>query len=301
MKLWETASLSLKELSQGLHHYLRNIEHDPGRLEAVEERLDLIQRLKKKHGKSIEDILETAKRLKAELETVAAPEDRLAAIERDLTSTKEAIRILGRRLSKGRKASAVKLSQSVEHELAKLKMSDSQFSVRVEPAGEEQLQATGLDLVQFLMTANPGEPSKPLSRIASGGELSRVALALKVTLSRTDQTPALIFDEVDAGIGGEAAIVIGRQLKAVSRSHQVLCVTHLPQIASFADRHLRVDKIVRDGRAITTVECVEDSKRIQEIARMLGGERVTETALRHAEQMLHRQDSHSPTKKDKVN
>ena len=133
--------------------------------------------------------------------------------------------------------------------------------------------------------------------IVSGGELSRVALALKVVLSRADQTPALIFDEVDSGIGGEAAIVVGRQLKAVSKGHQVLCITHLPQIASFADRHLRVDKVIRDGRAITTVECVEDSQRIQEIARMLGGERVTPAALQHAEQMLYRQNSNTPAMK----
>ncbi len=143
--------------------------------------------------------------------------------------------------------------------------------VQVEPAGldsigedQRRLSPTGLDLVQFLLTTNPGEPPKLLHRIASGGELSRVALALKVILSHADQTPILIFDEVDTGIGGEAAIVIGRQLKAVSKVHQVLCITHLPQIASFADRHLRVEKVVRDGRAITTVSCVEDRGRMLE-------------------------------------
>jgi DNA repair protein RecN (Recombination protein N) len=297
MKMWETASLSLKELSQSLHHYLGRMEHDPERLSTIEERLDLIQRLKKKHGKTVEDILEAANSLKAELEILDTAQERLTVIEQDLTSAKEAAWSLAHRLSKGRRETAIKLGESVEQELAKLKMAGTQFMVQVEQdasdSGEDisQLLPTGLDLIQFLLITNPGEPSKPLNRIASGGELSRVALALKAILSRADQTPTLIFDEVDTGIGGEAAIVVGRQLKAVSKNHQVLCITHLPQIASFADRHLRVDKVVQNGRAATTVNCVEDSQRIQEIARMLGGERVTPAALQHAEQMLHRQNS----------
>ncbi len=304
MKMWETASLSLKELSQHLHHYLSHMEHDPNRLVTVEERLDRIQRLKKKHGKAVEDILEVANRLKAELEALDTSEDRLAVIEQDLTSAREATWSLAHQLSKGRQETAIKLRESVEQELAKLKMADTQFMVQVEPAGldsvgedQRRLSPTGLDLVQFLLTTNPGEPPKPLHRIASGGELSRVALALKVILSHADQTPILIFDEVDTGIGGEAAIVIGRQLKAVSKVHQVLCITHLPQIASFADRHLRVEKVVRDGRAITTVNCVEDSQRVQEIARMLGGEQITPAALQHAEQMLRHQNSNIPTRR----
>jgi DNA repair protein RecN (Recombination protein N) len=154
-----------------------------------------------------------------------------------------------------------------------------------------------MDLVQFLFSSNPGEPPKPFHRIASGGELSRVALAMKVILSNADQTPILIFDEVDSGIGGGAALVIGRQLKAVSKFHQVLCITHLPQIAGFADRHLRVEKVVQGGRAVTMVNCVEDSKRVQEIARMLGGEEITPTAIRHAQQMLRHQTSNIPTRK----
>lgn len=304
MKMWETASLSLKELSQQLHRYLSRMEHDPNRLATVEERLDLIQRLKKKYGKAVEDILEVANRLKAESEALDTSEDRLAVIEQDLISAREAIWSLAHQLSKERRETAIKLRESVEQELAKLKMADTQFVVQLEPAGldtggddQQRLSPTGLDLVQFLLTTNPGEPPKPLHRIASGGELSRVALALKVILSHADQTPILIFDEVDTGIGGEAAIVIGRQLKSVSRIHQVLCITHLPQIASFADQHLRVEKVVREGRAITTVNCVEDSQRIQEIARMLGGEKITPAALQHAEQMLRHQNSNIPTRR----
>jgi len=304
MKMCETASLSLKELSQQLHRYLSRMEHDPNRLATVEERLDLIQRLKKKYGKAVEDILEVADRSKAELEVLDTSEDRLAVIEQGLTLARETTWSLAHQLSKERRETAVKLRGSVEQELAKLKMADTQFVVQVEPAGldtgsddQQRPLPTGLDLVQFLLTTNPGEPPKPLHRIASGGELSRVALALKVILSHADQTPILIFDEVDTGIGGEAAIVIGRQLKAVSRVHQVLCITHLPQIASFADEHLRVEKVVREGRAITTVNCVEDSQRIYEIARMLGGEQVTPAALQHAEQMLRHQNSSIPTKR----
>lgn len=304
MKMWETASLSLKELSQQLHRYLSHIEHDPNRLAMVEERLDLIQRLKKKYGKAVEDILEAANRLKAELEVLDTSGDRLAALEQDLASAKEASWSLAHQLSKKREEAAIRLKESVEQELAKLKMANTQFTVQVEPAGldgdsEDQrpLSPTGLDLVQFLLTANPGEPPKPLHRIASGGELSRVALALKVILSHADQTPILIFDEVDTGIGGEAALVIGRQLKAVSKDHQVLCITHLPQIASFADRHLRVEKVVQGGRTITIVNSMEDSQRIQEIARMLGGEQITPAALQHAEQMLRHQNSSIPTRR----
>ena len=177
----ETASLSLKELSQNLHHYLSRVEHDPDRLATIEERLDRIQRLKKKHGKTVEDILEVADRLKAELEILDTSQNRLAVIEQDLTSAKEAAWSLAHRLSKGRQETAIKLGENVEQELAKLKMAGTQFMVQIEPdasygIGEDirRLSPAGMDLVQFLLTTNPGEPSKPLHKIASGGELSRL-------------------------------------------------------------------------------------------------------------------------------
>jgi DNA repair protein RecN (Recombination protein N) len=302
--IWETASLSLKELSQQLRRYSSHIEHDPNRLARVEERMDLIQRLNKKYGKAVEDIMETANSLKTELETLDTSEERLKSIDQDLTAAGKAAWSLAHQLSKERQQAALRLKESVEQELAKLKMADTQFMIQIAPASpdgsdedQERLSPAGMDLVQFSLSTNPGEPFKPLHRIASGGELSRVALALKVVLSNADQTPILIFDEVDSGIGGGAALVIGRQLKAVSELHQVLCITHLPQIASFADRHLRVEKVVQDGRAITMVKCVEDLKRVEEIARMLGGEQITPTAIQHAQQMLRHQKSRIPTRK----
>ena len=304
IEIWETASCSLKELSQQLHRYLSRIEHDPNRLATVEERLDLIQRLKKKYGKAVEDILVTSDSLKSELQTLDMSEDRLKAIDHALTAVRKSTSSLAHRLSEERQQAALRLQKRVAQELAKLMMADSQFIVQIAPFGpngtgedQEPLSPEGRDLVQFLFSANSGEPPKPLHRIASGGELSRVALALKVILSSADQIPILIFDEVDSGIGGGAALVIGRQLKAVSKLHQVLCITHLPQIASFADRHLHVEKVVQGGRSVTMVNSVEGSKRVEEIARMLGGEKITPTAILHAQQILGHQNANIPTRK----
>ena len=280
------AELSLSEAARDLGRYLDRLEADPNRLAEVESRLVEIDKLRRKYGHTVEEILEHLARVTADLEVIEnASVNRGQRLERrdqlrQEFSTKAAV------LTELRRRAAGRLEKQVEQELADLNMERSRFCVSIT---ECDWSESGADAVEFLISTNLGEEAKPLARVASGGELSRLALALKVALAEKTAAGAartLVFDEVDAGIGGGAAEQVGRKLKALSRSNQLLCVTHLAQIAAFGDAHYAVEKKEAKGRTHSVVEKLEPESRVKEIARMLGGHRITEEALQYSRQLL---------------
>jgi DNA repair protein RecN (Recombination protein N) len=272
---------SLSEISLELQDYLERIEFNPRRLEQVEERLGLIVNLKRKYGGSIEAVLAFAGNARQQLQTIATASERIAELEIQQDDLLHKLADLGQALSATRRTSAEKLGRSVENELDDLSMTGARFSVDIHyrPKGDGvtiidgqqvSFDENGLDQVEFLIAPNPGEGLKPLVKIASGGETSRLMLALKNVLARADHVPTLIFDEIDQGIGGRIGAVIGEKLWQLGREHQVLCVTHLPQLAAFGDQHYRVRKLVQSGRTLTQVDPLSDSIRLDELAQMLG-------------------------------
>ena len=284
----ETGTVHLREAARTLRDYRGGVEFDPQRLDAVDSRLHEIGKLKRKYGATLEEVLVHLDQVGGELAALEQSESRLAVIDAELARLEGDLEVRAGRLSGLRRSGAGTLRDAVLGELAELGMARAAFEVAVvpRPAGEGRLGASGIDDVEFLISPNPGEALKPLHRIASGGELSRIMLALRVILAAGDRTPTLVFDEVDAGIGGSMGETVGRKLMAVSRQRQVLCVTHLPQIASFADRHLVVTKRTARDHTRTTVTALEDSERLHELARMLGGPGRSSTPLQHATELL---------------
>ena len=282
----QSASISADEAAHGLRHYLGSLEADPARLDEVEARLAAIEKLKRKYGATIEEIDAFLESVRSGLAAVENSDERRQALTKEAARLAQTYEAAAAKLSTLRKDAAKKLGQKVARELAALAMEKSRVEIAVEPAPWSE---RGADTVRFLISPNPGEEPKPLDKIASGGELSRVALALKsCTASRSNASAplTLVFDEVDAGVGGSAAEAVGRRLKGLSRSAQVICVTHLPQIAGFADHHYSVEKHSVKGRTTAAVEELTPEARTREIGRMLSGERVTPEALRHAEQLI---------------
>ena len=280
------AKTSCEEALQAAHRFERDLEVEPGRLEAAEERLDQLARLRRKHGVSESELSELAARMRSELDTAMGLEDELVRLEQRAEALQQQALALSDELHEIRCRTAGTLSRSLERELRALHMPSAKLEARVELLPPDRLGPKGRDRVEFLFSANAGEPLAPLSRVASGGELSRVLLALKGSLASGDRVATYVFDEVDSGVGGAVAQAIGLRLRRAAVHHQVLCITHLPQIAAFADAHFRVDKRTEGGRTVTRVQRLDDRKRIEELARMLGGSRVTATARKHAEQLL---------------
>jgi DNA repair protein RecN (Recombination protein N) len=283
LKNLEGAKIQLEEVAIALRDYSRRIEVNPMRLEEIETRLEEVDRLKRKYGSSEEEILRFKERIDEVLKTYTSDEQRLSQLERAVGPLQEEVMVLAKRLSRERRRVASELNRAVEKELSSLGMKKTTFEVRI---AEDPLAPTGTDRVEFLISPNVGEEVKPLAKIASGGELSRIMLAMKRILAGVGGRQVLIFDEVDAGIGGAVAEVVGRKLRDLSKHHQVICVTHLPQIACFADRHHSVKKEVRGGRTATVVDPLEKETVIDEIARMLGGVKVTEKTRAHAKEMI---------------
>ena len=257
----------------------------------MENRLAALEKLKRKYGATVEEVLAFLEEVRANLSAVETADDRRNALQKEVAALAQAYEAAAKKLSAQRKKAAFDLGKRVEQELAALAMEKTRIAIRVvsdmDPA---EWSERGADTVAFLIAPNLGEELKPLDKIASGGELSRVALALKTCVSpaaRKNVAPrTLVFDEVDAGVGGSAAESVGRRLKKLSGSNQVICVTHLPQIAGFADHHYFVEKHSDHGRTIATIEELAPEARTREIGRMLSGERITQEALRHAEQLL---------------
>ena len=284
----ETGTVHLREAARGLRDYRARIEFDPERLEAIQTRLHEIGKLKRKYGATVGEVLEHLTRVRADLAALERSETRLGELEQMLTTAQQDLAGRAERLSAARRRAAPKLQEAILAEIHELGMAKATFEVAVRSAaaGEEALGPHGVDEVEFLISPNPGEPLKPLHKIASGGELSRTMLAIRVILAAADQTPSLIFDEVDAGIGGNTAEIVGRKLTAVSRQRQVLCVTHLPQIACFADHHVVLSKRSLRDRTQTTAQILPTAERARELARMLGGLSRSETPVQHATELL---------------
>ncbi len=295
----ESARLNAEDVATSLRDYAQNIHASPQRLAEVEDRLALLDRLKRKYGRTLEEVIAYGDDAGRKLSEVENRDDILRALRKDLAAAAAEYLRAARALSRHRSQAARRLEKLVEKEINDLAMK-SGFVVEVSASEEEsQWSADGLDEVVYLISPNPGEPLGPVEKIASGGELSRVMLALKVTVEAgVARSPSstrlrgeaavrtLIFDEIDSGIGGRAAEAVGRKLKALARGNQVLCITHLPQIASFADLHYVVEKREAGGRTQTRIRRLSEEERTEELARMLSGARLTETSRRHAEQLL---------------
>ncbi len=276
----EAAAYQLDDAAHTLRQYQEAIEFNPTRLNEVEERLDLIRRLKRKYGDSIPEILAYARQAAAELEGISHSEERVEALRAEERDLLQRIGAQAAQLSQARREAAARLAEGIERELKDLRMAGARFAVDIRwvedehgvPVGDARYacDATGIDRVEFLVAPNPGEGLKPLVKIASGGETSRLMLALKTVLSRADQTPTLIFDEIDQGIGGRVGATVGRKLWGISDAHQVLCITHLPQLAGYGEVHFKVEKDVVGERTVTHVRQLDEAGRVEELAQMLG-------------------------------
>ncbi|HEY5649061.1 MAG TPA: DNA repair protein RecN [Nitrospiria bacterium] len=279
--------VQLREASSRLRDYKDEISFDPARLEEVESRLHRIEDLKKKYAGTIEGILKRGEEVRSELETLRTNDERVRSLREKLEKDRAAMVRAAGRLSSAREKTAGILGARVEEELGRLKMEKTRFVIHVNPVSDpDQFGPSGADTVEILVSANAGEEPRPLSRVASGGELSRIMLSVKTILSGVDRIPILVFDEVDSGVGGVVAGVVGNRLKGLSRNRQVFCITHLPQIASQADAHYTVEKRAEKGRTVAGVRPLDPKGRVEEIARMLGGRKSTPAAFKHAREML---------------
>ncbi|NLE75209.1 MAG: DNA repair protein RecN, partial [Chloroflexi bacterium] len=292
---------TLEELVGQVRTYRDAVEFDPRRLRQVEERLALIHSLKRKYGESVAEVLAYGEKAHHELQTITHRGERMQELEAEEERLLRALGQTAARLSQARQEAGQRLAREVVEELAQLSMPRAQFAVDIQQTPDPQgawvggerlaFDAAGIDRVEFLVTANPGEPLRPLARVASGGETSRLMLALKTVLTSADEVPTLIFDEIDAGIGGRVGGVVGQKLwrltqpsAAMPSGHQVLCVTHLPQLAAFADAHLRVSKVVHGERTTTAVQRLDEEGVLHELAEMLGAD--TATARHSVVEML---------------
>jgi DNA repair protein RecN (Recombination protein N) len=291
-KQLEDAFYELEDLAQGLAERKGQMQFDPARLERVEERLALIRKLKKKYGGSVEQVLAHAEGSRRELEGIEGSGELAKRLEGEIAALEKELKTRAAEISRARRQAAAGLEARVVEELKALGMPKVRFQVdlqeRTNEAGKLLYTATGKDRVEFLISPNLGEPFRRLAQIISGGEMSRVMLALKNVLASSDQIGTLIFDEVDAGIGGEVALAVGERLKSLAAEKQVLCITHLATIAVRADNHIKVEKATAGERTVTRVAQVSGAARREEIARMLAGDRTGDTSLKHAEELLAR-------------
>lgn len=285
----ETSLFQLEDAGTFLRDYSGSIEDDPDELERAGARLDLLSTLKKKYGPTLADVIERKAALAKELEGLATLDEQLSVLDRKLSGARTAAENAALDLRAGRRKASTALKEKIEKELGTLGMKDALFEAVVEdenfPDGTPRLGEKGADRVSFLIAPNPGEGIKPLARIASGGELSRIMLAMK-SVSAVGRVPTLVFDEIDTGVGGAMAQVVGLKLKEVSAAHQVLCITHLPQIAAFADIHFAVAKHASADRTVTTVAELSGEESVEQISVMLGGMKVTEVTRKHARELL---------------
>ena len=294
-----TAAYQIEDIVEELRSHLQLLEMDEQRLEAVEERLDALNKLKRKYGGSLEDVLSRLEVIDQELFKVENISEQIKDVEDKLSKLHAQLKHRSMQLSEKRKKAADNFALKVVAELNSLNMPDTDFKVILRPIAPKEkaniyltsddhhtITETGVDRATFMIAPNPGEELKPLASIASGGELSRVVLALKAILAETGAVETIVFDEVDAGIGGGTAEVVGRKLRELAHHHQIICITHLPQIAKFGKRHFSITKQINAGRTRTSIQQLSKKDRYREIARMLGGEKITQTTLDHARELL---------------
>ncbi|MDH3410529.1 MAG: DNA repair protein RecN, partial [Gammaproteobacteria bacterium] len=285
-ELLENATIQITEASDALQRYGESIDMDPTRRDWVEERLDAMQSVARKHRVVAEELPVLAAKLRAEHDELMHAEERGLELEQQVADAKATYRRLAEALSKGRKKAAKAFSAAVTAAMGGLGMPGGVFAANVSALPDDAARPWGIDDIEFVISANPGQPAMPLSRVASGGELSRMSLAIQVIASDGSVIPTMVFDEVDSGVGGRVAEMVGRRLREVASNRQVLCVTHLPQVASLADQHFRISK-VSDGKATRTgVTLLGKEERIEELARMLGGVEITQKTIEHAAEML---------------
>src|SRR3990170_453075 len=293
----DSAILQLNDSSRFLHGYKDSLNFDPEKLEKIRERLNLINSLKKKYGQSIEEVLSYADKIKVDLEKIENRDELIQETEQEIKDLRQILKKDSMLLSDKRKEKGSELSRKIKKELSFLGMERCDFEVKISWCEEENglleinskryyVDEKGMDQVEFYVSPNPGEELKPLAKIASGGEISRIMLALKSVLAKSDQIPTMIFDEVDVGIGGEIAEAVGKRMKTLSSTHQIICITHLQQIASQADYHFKVYKEVSKNRTITKIKLLSREERIKEIARMIGGKKISDLSLEHAAEMI---------------
>ena len=293
---FESTVYELEDIAYQIRDYRDKIEFNPHRLSEVEERLDVIHRLKRKYGDSISDILAYQAQASQKLEDLQFGSERVEELKDQIHLVTQGAQKLAVEFSKKRRETATQLESLIERELQTLGMEKAVFQILVSPIESAngpleiegkryELRADGMDEIEFFISPNVGSEPKPLAKIASGGEISRVMLALKTVLAQVDLIPTMIFDEIDAGIGGRTADIVGQKLKELSRFRQVFCITHLPQIARFADQHFRVEKSVEGDRTTITAKLLTQEERVEEVARMHGGE-ATVTTLAHARELL---------------
>lgn len=278
------AFYSLEDVARDISDELDSMEWNGERLNEIEERLELIHQLKRKYGDTIEDILHYRSRIVKELREMENAEQNSEKQERQLSEALEKVKELAIKLSKQRKKSAKKLEKMIHEQLSALYMDKAVFEVKF--LNNSKLYSKGIDKVEFYIQTNPGEEMGPLAKIASGGELSRIMLALKTIFSQKMGVTSIIFDEVDTGVSGRVAQAIAEKISQISNNSQVLCITHLPQVAAIADNHYYISKSVNDGRTETSLEELDEKQKIREIARMLSGSEITELTLKHAEELI---------------
>ncbi len=287
VQVGESASVSLQELTEDLRKYREELEYDPNRFGDIDERLALIQRLKRKYHESVEQLIERKHSLQQELEGYVNIQDQIQGLSQEVSHAWRNIEKLGKELSQKRRKAAKLFEQKIQREFSVLRMNQVRFQVKMDSHSDIGGGGmTGMDKVEFVLSANPGEPLQPLAKVASGGELSRIMLAIKSVLAEADEVSVLIFDEVDTGIGGPVAAVVGERLRTLAHYHQVFCITHLPQIASQAGTHYLIEKNVKNKKTVTAVRMLRETERQNEVARMLGGLEITPSTRDTATEML---------------
>lgn len=279
----ENIYYSLQDLGYEIREYNENLDFNKKRLKEIEDRLDTINNLKKKYGESIEEILEYNQKMKKKRDELVSQEELIKELKEKRKSIKTEYYKKAEKLSEIRKNYAKKLEEKIKDELTDLAMEDVLFKVRFE---EKELASDGIDEIEFMISPNPGEDLKPLAKIASGGELSRIMLAFKKIIAEIDKVDTLIFDEVDSGVGGKTAQKMAEKLAVIGSKRQVICITHLPQIASMGDNHFYINKTAKNGKTYTNINKLDGEEKPKELARMLGGVKMTDTTLEHAEEMI---------------
>ncbi|KPK55675.1 MAG: hypothetical protein AMS22_03615 [Thiotrichales bacterium SG8_50] len=282
------ASIHVDEAASGLHNYLDDLELDPQRLDWLDQRLAVIQDLSRKHHVDAEALPDVLQQIKTELSDIEDFDVNLARLEQDIETHQTDYMGKAKRISEARTASATKLGSAVSESMQELGMEGGQFEIAITPLAEGELGAHGLERVEFLVSANPGQPPMSLNKVASGGELSRISLALQVITASIGRIPTLIFDEVDVGIGGRVAEIVGQQLRDLGQARQVLCITHQAQVAAKGNQHLQVAKESAEGETVSRIKPLSENERVEEIARMIGGIEISQQTRDHAEDMLSR-------------
>ena len=289
---------SATETSILIGSYLSELTFDPERLEEIETRLNDLGKITRRFGSSLDDVFAGIEKLKSEMDSLSNADERAGEITKDIEKVRAKLGLLGLKIRSGRTEAGVALSKAILSELADLALEKATFAVNLTPFEPSEnlyckvdganvgISESGTDAVEFVISTNPGEPAKSIQKVASGGELSRIMLALKVILSEVDQTPTLIFDEVDSGVGGRIGEMIGRKLATLAKKRQIVCITHLPQIAAFADRHLEIVKNVDGDETIISCNELAQRGRIEELARMGSGDKISQVSLKHAEELL---------------